>query len=45
VRDLEKAISRRLPQVELSELLMEVDRWTGFSRCFEHAGGGAFPLL
>lgn len=41
VRDLEKAISRRLPQVELSELLMEVDRWTGFSRCFEHAGGYA----
>lgn len=41
VRDLEKAISRRLPQVELSELLMEVDRWTGFSRCFEQAGGYA----
>lgn len=41
VRDLEKAISRRLPQVELSELLMEVDRWTGFSRCFEPAGGYA----
>ena len=41
VRDLEQAISRRLPPVELSELLMEVDQWTGFSRCFEHADGYA----
>lgn len=36
---LEQAISQRLPTVELSELLIEVDRWTGFSQCFEHAGG------
>ena len=36
---LERLIDERLPQVELSELLVEVDGWTGFSGCFEHAGG------
>jgi TnpA family transposase len=36
---LEQRIDERLPHVELSELLVEVDRWTGFSGCFEHAGG------
>lgn len=36
---LEALIDERLPRVELSELLIEVDCWTGFSRCFEHAGG------
>jgi TnpA family transposase len=36
---LEQLIDERLPQVELSELLVEVDGWTGFSGCFEHAGG------
>ena len=35
---LEQRIDERLPHVELSELLVEVDRWTGFSGCFEHAG-------
>ena len=29
----------RLPLVELPDLLMEVDGWTGFSRHLEHAGG------
>jgi len=36
---LEQLIDGRLPQVELSELLVEVDSWTGFSGCFEHASG------
>jgi TnpA family transposase len=36
---LEQRIDERLPHVELSELLVEVDGWTGFSGCFEHAGG------
>jgi Tn3 transposase DDE domain len=30
-------IAERLPRVELSELLMEVDTWTHFSRHFVHA--------
>ncbi len=38
-KQLEQLIDARLPHVELSELLIEVDSWTGFSRCFEHAGG------
>jgi hypothetical protein len=32
-------VAERLPRVELADLLAEVDAWTGFSRCFEHAGG------
>ena len=32
-------VDERLPRVELSELLVEVDGWTGFSGCLEHAGG------
>ncbi len=39
VLDLEQRIDERLPFVDLSELLTEVDRWTGFSQCFEHAAG------
>jgi TnpA family transposase len=35
--ELEHQIDERLPFVDLSELLIEVDRWTGFSQCFEHA--------
>ncbi len=37
--ELEELIDARLPFVDLSELLIEVDRWTGFSQCFEHAAG------
>jgi TnpA family transposase len=33
-------MDERLPRVDLSELLIEVDGWTEFSRCLEHAGGG-----
>jgi hypothetical protein len=39
VATLERLIDERLPRVELSELLVEVDGWTEFSGCFEHAGG------
>jgi TnpA family transposase len=39
VAALERLIDERLPRVELSELLVEVDGWTQFSGCFEHAGG------
>lgn len=39
LQSLEKAISQRLPRIELSELVMEVDRWAGFSQYFDHAGG------
>jgi hypothetical protein len=35
---LEQQIDERLPYVDLSEVL-EVDRWTGFSQCLEHAAG------
>jgi TnpA family transposase len=36
---LEDLITARLPQVELSELLIEVDTWTRFSGHFVHAAG------
>jgi TnpA family transposase len=36
---LEALITARLPQVELSELLIEVDAWTHFSDHFVHAAG------
>ena len=32
-------VDARLPLVELPDLLMEVDGWTGFSRHLEHADG------
>jgi Tn3 transposase DDE domain len=39
VTALEALLDARLPLVELPDLLMEVDGWTGFSRHLEHAGG------
>ena len=36
---LEALINARLPLVELPDLLMEVDGWTGFSGHLEHADG------
>ena len=36
---LERAVSARLPQVDLTDLLIEVDAHTGFSRHLVHAGG------
>jgi TnpA family transposase len=38
---LEQHLDQRLPHVDLSELLIEVDRWTRFSQHFTHAGGSA----
>ena len=37
--ELAQLIDERLPLVELTELLIEVDGWTRFSDDFEHAGG------
>jgi len=39
VEALGREIAARLPKVELTDLLIEVDRLTGFSRFFTHAGG------
>jgi hypothetical protein len=39
VEELGREIAARLPKVELTDLLVEVDRLTGFSRFFTHAGG------
>jgi TnpA family transposase len=36
---LQEKIARHLPRVDLADLLVEVDGWTGFTRHFEHAGG------
>jgi len=40
VKALAEEIGRRLPQVDLTDLLLEVDQWTGFSHHLTHAGGG-----
>ena len=32
-------VTQRLPRIELADLLIEVDRWTGFTKHFTHAGG------
>jgi TnpA family transposase len=34
---LEEIINKRLPQVDLSDLLIEVDNWINYSKGFEHA--------
>jgi TnpA family transposase len=36
---LEDEIVSRLPEIELTDLLIEVDGWTRFSRFFEHPSG------
>ncbi len=36
---LRQLAAERLPRVELADLLVEVDDWTGFTRHLEHAGG------
>lgn len=36
---LEELVSERLPEVELTDILIEVDAWTRFSRHFEHPNG------
>ena len=39
VAALEEAVSTRLPAVDLTDLLIEVDTWTGFSRHLTHGSG------
>jgi TnpA family transposase len=39
VPDVVSRVGRLMPRVQLAELLREVDTWTDFSQCFEHAGG------
>jgi TnpA family transposase len=36
LQQLAQAISTRLPQLDITDLLMEVDSWTGFSAAFKH---------
>ena len=36
---LKKEVSDRLPEIELTDLLIEVDGWTSFSRHFAHPNG------
>lgn len=36
---LKELINARLPEIELTDLLIEVDGWTRFSRFFEHPSG------
>ncbi len=36
---LQQLIGERIPHVELTDLLIEVDSWTHFTHRFEHAGG------
>lgn len=36
---LQALVAERLPKVELAELLIEVDRWCGFTKHLTHAGG------
>jgi TnpA family transposase len=40
VQALDAQISRRIPHVDLTDVLLEVDQWTGFSQYLTHAGGG-----
>ncbi len=37
---LQELVTERLPRIDLTDLLIEVDGWIGFSRHFVHAGGG-----
>ena len=39
VKALEEAVSRRLPRLDLTDLLIEIDAWTGFSRHLTHGAG------
>ena len=40
VQALDAQIRCRIPEVDLTDLLLEVDQWTGFSQYLTHAGGG-----
>ncbi|EOQ04930.1 Tn3 family transposase [Bacillus cereus] len=43
VKDITRLIYDILPRIKLTELLVEVDRWTGFSKHFVHLHSGAQP--
>jgi TnpA family transposase len=38
---LEDAIAERLPRLDITDLLIEVDQWTGFSQHFDHAAAAS----
>jgi Tn3 transposase DDE domain len=40
VQALDEQICCRIPDIDLTDLLLEVDPWTGFSQYRTHAGGG-----
>ena len=40
-QELENLVSKRLPHVDLTDLLIEVDQLTGFSKFLIHAGGNS----
>lgn len=40
VQALEDNLVARLPRLDITDLLIEVDNWTRFSRCLEHASTG-----
>jgi len=40
VQAMDDQIRRRIPDVALTDLVLEVDQWTGFSQYLTHAGGG-----
>lgn len=39
IKLLEELVSERLPEIELTDILIEVDAWTEFSRNFKHPNG------
>lgn len=41
LKQLAQAISTRLPQLDITDLLIEVDSWTGFSDALKHLGGSS----
>ena len=40
VKALDEQMRHRIPDIDLTDLLLEVDQWTGFSHHLTHAGGG-----
>lgn len=40
-----RAAYDRLPRVKITDLLLEVDAWTGFSECFIHRRSGRKPTI
>lgn len=40
VEDMRRQAYDRLPRVKITDLLLEVDSWTGFSECFTHRRSG-----